>query len=353
VQAVYRVAVELSANLLEGAPLNPPLLLMLDEAGNIAPLKALPKIASTGAGQGITLMTIWQDRAQIRQLYNDAERTVIANHTTSVWLPGSQDLDTLKLLADLIGDQWVTSNTVSAAADGGVSVSQGAERIDVAPPAFLRTLTHGQAVMLSGNLPPALIATHAYYEQPRWQHLIDPAQLARHAAMHQHAGPTTADTAKERGLDVTFPGPAIRLSSVGDRTGQLGTALNATYPDIEADRAAHHEWGQTAAGVPTRLSTAPRTWADTKPPTSLLRAAGILPSQIDLRVAEVRRRLLTAWLQHESADSIAAGLTFPQLAVEWDHLHLDHALRQCWEDCYPALAGSEDIDTDLDQAVAS
>ncbi len=354
VQAVYRVAVELSANLLEGAPLNPPLLLMLDEAGNIAPLKALPKIASTGAGQGITLMTIWQDRAQIRQLYDDAERTVIANHTTSVWLPGSQDLDTLKLLADLIGDQWVTSNTVSAAADGGVSVSQGTERIDVAPPAFLRTLTHGQAVMLSGNLPPALIATHAYYDRPRWRQLIDPAQLARHAAMHRHAGPTTAATAEERGLDTTFPGPAIRLRTVTDRTGQLGAALNAHYPDIEADRAAHHDWGPTATRVPTRLATAPRRWADTRPPRSLLRAAGIAAGQIDLRRPDVRHRLLTAWLQHEPAESIATGLTFPQLAAEWDHLQLDHTLRQCWEDCYPALAGSDDIDdSDLDQAAAS
>ena len=61
VQAVYRAAVDVCANLLDGAPLNPPLLLMLDEAGNIAPLQSLPKIAATGAGQGITLMTIWQD----------------------------------------------------------------------------------------------------------------------------------------------------------------------------------------------------------------------------------------------------------------------------------------------------
>ncbi|HUG86025.1 MAG TPA: type IV secretory system conjugative DNA transfer family protein [Euzebya sp.] len=72
VQAVYRAAVDVCANLLDGAPLNPPLLLMLDEAGNIAPLQSLPKIAATGAGQGITLMTIWQDRAQIRELYREA-----------------------------------------------------------------------------------------------------------------------------------------------------------------------------------------------------------------------------------------------------------------------------------------
>ncbi len=153
VQAVYRAGVDNPARLLGGAPLNPPLLLMLDEAGNIAPLQSLPKIAATGAGQGITLMTIWQDRAQIRELYREAERTVISNHSTTVWLPGSQDLDTLKLLSDLIGDQWVASSTVSAAPDGGLSVSEGSERMDVAPPAFLRTLNHGTAVMLTGKSP--------------------------------------------------------------------------------------------------------------------------------------------------------------------------------------------------------
>jgi type IV secretion system protein VirD4 len=191
VQAVYRTAVELSTNLLEGAPLHPPLLLMLDEAGNIAPLKTLPTIAATGAGQGITLMTIWQDRAQIRALYGDAERTVIANHTTTVWLPGSQDLDTLKLLSDLIGDQPVAASTISAAPDGGLSVSEGSEKIDVAPPAFLRTLPHGQAVLLTGNHPPALIATHAYYQQHRWQRHIPDGVLDHHTTVHTRTPTST------------------------------------------------------------------------------------------------------------------------------------------------------------------
>ena len=76
--------------------------------------------------------------------------------------------------------------------DGGLSASEGSERIDVAPPAFLRTLAHGTAVMLTGNTPPALIRTHAYYEQHRWRRLVDDQQLRRHTDMHGGAGPTTA-----------------------------------------------------------------------------------------------------------------------------------------------------------------
>ena len=52
-----------------GAPLDPPLLLMLDEAAHIAPIRDLATLAATGAGQGIVLCTIWQDLAQIETVY--------------------------------------------------------------------------------------------------------------------------------------------------------------------------------------------------------------------------------------------------------------------------------------------
>ncbi|MEX2504085.1 MAG: type IV secretory system conjugative DNA transfer family protein, partial [Egicoccus sp.] len=224
VQAVYRTAVELSANLLKGAPLTPPLLMMLDEAGNIAPLKTLPVIASTGAGQGITLMTIWQDRAQIRAIYGEAERTVIANHTTTVWLPGTQDLDTLKLLSDLIGDQWVASSTISAAPDGGLSVSEGSERIDVAPPAFLRTLPHGNAVVLTGNLPPALIATHGYYEQARWRRHIPADVLDQHRNIHGPANTTTREMIDATRWPNDLPTAASHPHTGGDLHDATGSA---------------------------------------------------------------------------------------------------------------------------------
>lgn len=342
VQAVYRAAVNLSANLLDGAPLSPPLLLMLDEAGNIAPLKTLPKIASTGAGQGITLMTIWQDRAQIRQLYGDSERTVIANHTTSVWLPGSQDLDTLKLLSELIGDQWVASSTVSTAGDGGVSVSQGAERIDVAPPAFLRTLTHGTAVMLSGNAPPALIATHAYYDQRRWRRLIDPDQLARHAAMHDGTAPTTAQRLRE--ADQAAPDVRQRTGAsagaaavVAVPRGSLGAALAADYPQVHADRRARRSWGPAAAAVPLSLHGGPGRWRTVELPDVLAAECGVL--QVDLADAAARRDLLAVWMETGPAELFAEHVSFPQLRAEWPHLHLSELLREVWADCYPQLVG--------------
>ena len=345
VQAVYRAAVDVCANLLDGAPLNPPLLLMLDEAGNIAPLQSLPKIAATGAGQGITLMTIWQDRAQIRELYREAERTLISNHTTTVWLPGSQDLDTLKLLSDLIGDQWVAAATVSAAPDGGLSVSEGSERIDVAPPAFLRTLSHGTAVMLTGNAPPTMINTHAYYEQHRWRRLVDRTQLRRHSEMHGAAGPTTARRWEEKKWPDTLPATPENHDAVPERSrdgigkpqrGLLGYALAADYPTFSCKRHVRQKWGPGGAAIPDQLRGGPGQWPSVVLPADIAEQVGT--DRVNLADPSERRRALPHLLEIGPADLIAGTLTLPQLRREWPHLELSAMLRDAWEDAYPDLA---------------
>ena len=57
-----------------GEPLDPPLLVVVDEAGN-TPLRALPEYASTLSGLGVLLVTIWQSLAQIETAYGRARRT--------------------------------------------------------------------------------------------------------------------------------------------------------------------------------------------------------------------------------------------------------------------------------------
>ena len=52
-----------------GRPLDPPLLLVLDEVANIAPLRDLDTLASTAAGLGIQLVTVCQDLAQLSTRY--------------------------------------------------------------------------------------------------------------------------------------------------------------------------------------------------------------------------------------------------------------------------------------------
>src|SRR5699024_11294307 len=54
-----------------GARLAPPLLLALDEIGNLAPLPSLPTLMAEGGGTGITTLPVLQSLAQARNKWND------------------------------------------------------------------------------------------------------------------------------------------------------------------------------------------------------------------------------------------------------------------------------------------
>ena len=87
-----------------GQPLDPPLLLVLDECANIAPLRELATLASTGAGQGIQLVSIFQDMAQINAVYGrDRAPTIVSNHRAKVILSGIADSQTLDYVGRLLG----------------------------------------------------------------------------------------------------------------------------------------------------------------------------------------------------------------------------------------------------------
>jgi type IV secretion system protein VirD4 len=62
-----------------GLPLDPPLLVMLDEAANIAPLRRLDTYASTLASQGVQLVAVFQDLAQLKHRYGNQANTILTN----------------------------------------------------------------------------------------------------------------------------------------------------------------------------------------------------------------------------------------------------------------------------------
>jgi type IV secretory pathway TraG/TraD family ATPase VirD4 len=136
-----------------GVPLDPPLLLMLDEAANIAPIRDLAQHLSTGAGQGVQLCTVWQDLAQVQALYGEQARTIVNNHAARLFLSGNADLTTLTSLSQIIGD--VTSvRSSSTVADRGRSTTYSEHTERAAPVDQLRQLPADTAVLLYGRVPP-------------------------------------------------------------------------------------------------------------------------------------------------------------------------------------------------------
>jgi len=175
VQAVLRAAQDLYAS--TGEPLDPALLLMLDEAANIAPLRELATYASTGAGQGIQICSVWQDLAQIQAIYGRNAATVVNNHTARVFLPGSADLATLDQTSRMIGEFERERTSVSIGGDGHRSVSISSAQTKVAPVEYLRQLPAGSAVVLYGREPALRLHTTAWFDDPALRRLVTPAAV--------------------------------------------------------------------------------------------------------------------------------------------------------------------------------
>lgn len=176
-----------------GLPLPQPLLLMLDEAANIAPLRNLDAVASKGSGEGLLVVTVWQDSGQINKIYGpDRARTVLSNHYAKTYLPGINDEATLRHLSDLIGQASFTRTSTTHSRQGP-STTITEQEARVAPVEWLRTMPPDQAIVIAGPYPPILGRVPAWYEDPRLRALIDPAVADRFDRMFT---PTKESTTK-------------------------------------------------------------------------------------------------------------------------------------------------------------
>jgi type IV secretion system protein VirD4 len=153
-----------------------PCLVLLDEAGNTAPLRDLPGYASTARSHGISLVTIWQDMAQVKALYQDRAYTVINNHRARLFGTGIADHPTLDYVSRLVGDIPHTERNVSADAYGARrTVSEHRSWRRAAPIDVLRRLSPERAVLLYGSELPALIRLRPWFADRHLNRLGDTA----------------------------------------------------------------------------------------------------------------------------------------------------------------------------------
>jgi len=150
-----------------GRPLDPPLLVVLDEAAHIAPLAELDGLAATCASHGIQLVTIWQDLAQVRARYGARAPTVLNNHRAKLFLPGIADPDTLEYASALVGDEDSNASSVTRDQHGARSTTSTRSPRRLLSAAELRCLPRGQAVLVYGTLPPARLRLRPWWvDQP-------------------------------------------------------------------------------------------------------------------------------------------------------------------------------------------
>jgi type IV secretion system protein VirD4 len=160
VKDIYRCAVLKAES--SGQPLDPGLLLVLDEAANIAPIHDLAQIAATCRAYAIQLVTIFQDLAQVTHRYQHGASTVVNNHTAKMLLPGASDRELLELVSRLVGEETIARDTTSTG-PSGVTHSSHLHQRPLAAIHELRQLTRDQALLLYANLPPLVIRLRPHY----------------------------------------------------------------------------------------------------------------------------------------------------------------------------------------------
>lgn len=150
-----------------GGCLPSPCLALLDEAGNIAPLPDLPAYASTARSHGISLVTVWQDLAQIDALYGPLAQVVLSNHRARIFGTGIGHPATLDTVSRLVGDLAIRDHNVSRGPAGGRSVSEHTSYRRATPADVLRRMDPTTALLVYGSEAPARLQLRPWYLERR------------------------------------------------------------------------------------------------------------------------------------------------------------------------------------------
>lgn len=150
-----------------GARLDPPLLLCLDEIGNLAPLPSLPTLMAEGGGTGITTLAVLQSLAQARDKWNEHQAGAIWDASiVKIILGGASNSRDLQDLSTLIGERDELTDTTTVGDHGSRSNQRSVRRVAILPPDHIRRLPFGTAVTLLRSAPPIITDLRAWPARP-------------------------------------------------------------------------------------------------------------------------------------------------------------------------------------------
>jgi type IV secretory pathway TraG/TraD family ATPase VirD4 len=146
-----------------GARMDPPLLLALDEIGNLSPLPSLPTLMAEGGGTGITTLPVLQSLAQAREKWGENNANAIWDASiVKIILGGASNSRDLQDLSTLIGDRDETTDSVTTDAYGSHSTQRSVRRLPILPPDVLRTLPFGTGVVMLRTARPIITTLRAW-----------------------------------------------------------------------------------------------------------------------------------------------------------------------------------------------
>jgi type IV secretory pathway TraG/TraD family ATPase VirD4 len=158
VEAARRLAARSPA-----ARLDPPLLLALDEIGNLAPLPSLPTLMAEGGGTGITTMPVLQSLAQAREKWSDNAAGAIWDASiVKIILGGASNSRDLQDLTTLIGERDEITDSTTIGDHGSRTAQRSIRRVPIMPPDVIRTLPFGTGLILLRAAPPIIARLRAW-----------------------------------------------------------------------------------------------------------------------------------------------------------------------------------------------
>jgi type IV secretion system protein VirD4 len=147
-----------------GKPIDPPLLIASDETANTAPLPEIDVVASTGAGQGIQILSVFQDFAQVEARWGKRAGTILNNHQAKVFATGISDPQTLNYIRSVVGEGEFRQRSETAAQRGHGSSTEQSTYMALTPANVVREAKPGTGLLLYGHRPPARIELRPWFK---------------------------------------------------------------------------------------------------------------------------------------------------------------------------------------------
>jgi hypothetical protein len=146
-----------------GGRLDPPMLVVLDEAASVAPIRDLPKLYSHFGSRGILPVTILQSVPQGKAVWGaNGMEALFAAATVKLIGAGIDDEETASRISRLVGEHAVATVSVSTGRSGSRSTSL--THRPVLTPAQVRALPKGTALLMATGAPVALLRLQPYYD---------------------------------------------------------------------------------------------------------------------------------------------------------------------------------------------
>ena len=150
-----------------------PVWFILDELGNIAPIKDLDVRVNTIRSRGIQFVGIFQNIPQFEDKYGRlASQSINASCDTTIFL-GTNNTDTNERVSKALGDTTIKNlstsrNEGTRSESSGFSESYTSRRL-MYPDEVARIRKTNELIVIQTGRPPMLLKKHLYFQQEKWK----------------------------------------------------------------------------------------------------------------------------------------------------------------------------------------